>query len=53
MKKCNHIFLAFPTCGPNEFTCANLRCISEDTRCNGKDNCRDTFFTDEKDCREF
>ena len=48
-----HIFFAaFPTCGPEQFTCANYRCIDRDQLCDGIDNCRDGNYTDETNCRK-
>ena len=47
------LFLAYPKCGEDQFTCGNFRCIDESMKCNGVDNCRDGVRSDEQNCRKF
>ena len=46
------LFLDYPKCGEDQFTCGNFRCIGKAMRCNGVDNCRDGVRSDELDCRK-
>jgi hypothetical protein len=42
-------FLAFHSCSPNEFRCANGRCIFKSWKCDHENDCKDG--SDEKDCQ--
>lgn len=46
-------YQVFPACKDGMFQCANDRCIDDALKCNGVDNCRDGFRSDEKNCREY
>lgn len=44
-----HFFIpAFHSCSPNEFRCANGRCIFKSWKCDHENDCKDG--SDEKDC---
>jgi hypothetical protein len=42
------LFAAFHSCSPNEFRCANGRCIFRSWKCDHENDCRDG--SDELDC---